>query len=434
LLRLTPKLYATTRAILRALLIARQIYGVDYDGFYDSLNQLFRRPETEAHFAQFRDLYRRRRTSQEGKWLAANIKYIARNVIYKYQLRYKGGSWPPVAPGEARGRWRYINPPELSAENIALEGDSTTGSKASSSVTELAVPKLVKLIVVDPETAVKINPNKKDSWRYVYTVNNRFHVITVTSLTFLHLVASIKPQLPDSRTVQTVYGCMITPTATDEPGDNPEHLMPLNSDATVQGFLLAASILPLRLLVILRRPPPAADDVPRPATPPPVYHELDDDLFVDEEEPIVWLHSDSDDDEDTVRKRFTPPRTKLGFLKAMDKVGRSTNRQVLLSKRIQNAAEKKRMEDRLCFPHERCYRRNMGLADHKRLKRKYDALGRVESNIDLFSICRSENPIEGIDIDEDGNLLDEDGQVVPDPDESPDPSDDSDSDDDDDEA
>jgi hypothetical protein len=127
----------------------------------------------------------------------------------------------------------------------------------------------------------------------------------------------------------------------------------------------------------------------------------------------VCPHSDSDDDEDTVRKRFTPPRTELGFLKAMDKVGRSMNRQVLLSKRIQKAAERKRMEDRLCFPKERCYRRNMGLADHKRLKRKYDALGRVESNIDPFSIWRSENPIEGLDIDEDGNLLDEDGQVVP---------------------
>jgi hypothetical protein len=269
LLGLTPKLYAMTRAILRAHLIGRQIYGVDYDGFYDSLDQLFRRSATEAHFAQFWDLYRRRRTSQEGKWLAANIKYIARNVIYKYRSRYKGGSWPPVASGEARGRWRGIDPPELSVEDIAFEGDSTTGSRASGSVTELAVPMLVKLIVVDPETAVLINPNKKDSWRYVDTVNNRFCMITATSLTFLHLVASIKPQLPDGRTVRRVYGCMTTPTATDEPGNKLEYLVPLNSDATVQGFLLAASILPLWLSVILRRPPPAANDKPGPATPPP---------------------------------------------------------------------------------------------------------------------------------------------------------------------
>jgi hypothetical protein len=112
-----------------------------------------------------------------------------------------------VAPGEARGRWRNIDPPELSEDDIAMEGDSNTGSRASSSVTELAVPKLVKIIVVDPETAFKINPDVKDSWRYVDTVN-RFRVITVSSLTFLHLVANIIPQLPDGRTVRTIYGSM----------------------------------------------------------------------------------------------------------------------------------------------------------------------------------------------------------------------------------
>jgi hypothetical protein len=81
-LRLNDKIYATTRAVLRALLIGREIYGVDYDGFYETLEELFVRPETAPHFAQFMTLYQRRRTSKKGKWISANIKYVARDVIY----------------------------------------------------------------------------------------------------------------------------------------------------------------------------------------------------------------------------------------------------------------------------------------------------------------------------------------------------------------
>jgi hypothetical protein len=151
ILRLTPRIYATTRAILHALLIGRQIYGVGYDGFYGTLDELFERPETASHFAQFKSLYQHRRTSQKGKWIAANIKYIARDVIYKYQSTYKGGAWPPVAPGEAtRGRWRTIDPPALSPNDIAKNGDNNASGGASES-TELAAPKLLKLIIIDPE-------------------------------------------------------------------------------------------------------------------------------------------------------------------------------------------------------------------------------------------------------------------------------------------
>jgi hypothetical protein len=413
------KIYATTRAVLRALLVGRQIYGVDYDGFYESLDELFDRPETAAHFAQFQDAYRKRRTSRTGKWIAANIKYIARDVLYKYQSRYKGGTWPPVVAGEVRGRWRTINPPQLTDNDIAMEGgDNYSQSNISSASVGLPAPKLIKLIIVDPETCMKLNPAVKDAWRFVDPVNC-YRVITVTSLTFLHLVERIKPQLPVGRTVRTVYGSMTTPTAANEPGESPEQLVPLDSDDTVQGYLLAASIIPPWILVVLRRPPPADDDIPRPPSPPPTYHELDDDLFQDEEEPLIYPHSDSDADEDTVRRRFTPPRTILGFLKAIDKVGRSMTRQVEYSKRLQEAARRKNFEGRLCFPHERCYRRNMGADHHQRIKRKYDALGRVESYADHFTIWRSENPIESVDVDGDGNMIDEDGNVIPDPDATP---------------
>ena len=418
-LRLTPKIYATTRAILRALLIGREIYGVDYDGFYESLEELFVRPETASHFARFQSLYRRRRTSREGKWIVANIKYIARDVIYKYQSKYKGGRWPPMAQGEARGRWRTIIPPFVSQNEIARNRDfdaNTSNEIPDPESTELADPKLIKLVIVDPVECHRFDDTAKDSWM-VFDPHNLERIITLTTLTFLSLVSKIKPHLPAGRTARTIYACMSTPSPNNDPGRHPELLVPISDDAALQGFVPVSSgstsLLPPWMVVVLRRPPPDNEYAPLPQTPPPIYHELDDDLFLDDANWMVYPHSDSDDDDDLIRKRFTPPRTKQGFLRRINKVARSISRQMGLSRLLQAAAVKKSFERRLCFPQERCYRRDMSLDQHKLLKRGYIHYGRDESFTDPFSVWRANHPLEWLDVDDHGNCLDEEGSIIP---------------------
>jgi hypothetical protein len=134
---------------------------------------------------------------------------------------------------------------------------------------------------------------------------------------------------------------MSTPSRTSDPGHHPELLVPISDDATLQGYLSSAPSLLPWMIVILRRPPPAKQDAPRPETPRPRYHELDDDLFLGDANPMIYPHSDSDDDDDSVRKRFTPPRTVNGFLKTINKVSRSISRQMELSKQLQASAAKK---------------------------------------------------------------------------------------------
>jgi hypothetical protein len=56
----------------------------------------------------------------------------------------------------------------------------------------------------------------------------------------------------------------------------------------------------------------------------------------------------------------------------------------------------------------------MSLEHHKRLKRRYVRYGRDESLTDRFSRWRSDNPIKWLDVDDDGNRLDEDGAIIPD--------------------
>jgi hypothetical protein len=58
-LRLNDKIYVTTCAVVRALLIGREIYGIDYDEFYETLKELFVRPESAPHFAQLMMSYQR---------------------------------------------------------------------------------------------------------------------------------------------------------------------------------------------------------------------------------------------------------------------------------------------------------------------------------------------------------------------------------------
>jgi len=195
---------------------------------------------------------------------------------------------------------------------------------------------------------------------------------------------------------------MSTPSPTNEPGLHPELLVPISDDATLQGYISSAPSLPLWMVVILRRPLPADEDAPRPETPHPLYHELDDDLFLDDADYMVHPHSDSDDDDEIVRKRFTPPRTAKGFLKVINKVSRSISRQMALSNQLQVSASKKSLEKRLCFPHERCFRRNMSLEHHKQLKRRYIRYGRDETLTDRFSKWRSDHPIEWLDVDDKG--------------------------------
>jgi hypothetical protein len=354
-LRLNDKIYATTRAVLCALLIGREIYGVDYDRFYETLEELFVRPETAPHFAQFMTLYQRRRTSKKGKWISANIKYIARDVIYKYQSKYKGGAWPPVVQGEARGRWRTINPPPITEDDIARNADvdATGTSWETPESTEFAVPKLIKLVIVDPQLCERFDDAVKDSWK-VFDMRNVQRVITLTTFRFLSLASRIKPHLPVGRTARTIYACVSTPSPDNDPGKRPDLLVPISDDAALQGYTLVSSqsLLPPWMVVILRRPDPANEDhdAPPPQTPLPIYHELDDDLFLDDENLMVHPASDSDDDDELIRKRFTPPRTLNGFLKRINKVGRSVSRQLELSRQLQRSARQKSLEPEAMLP------------------------------------------------------------------------------------
>ena len=43
--------YAMTRATFRALLICCKSYRVEYDDFYEALDESLQRPETPSHFA-----------------------------------------------------------------------------------------------------------------------------------------------------------------------------------------------------------------------------------------------------------------------------------------------------------------------------------------------------------------------------------------------
>jgi len=49
---------------------------------------------------------------------------------------------------------------------------------------------------------------------------------------------------------------------------------------------------------------------------------------------------------------------------------------------------------------------------HKKLKRKYIRYGRDESFTDRYSRWRSDHPITWLDVDDNGNQIDEDGNII----------------------
>jgi hypothetical protein len=72
-----------------------------------------------------------------------------------------------VDQGEARRRWRTINPPPITEDDIARNADiDVTGTAwRTPESTELAAPKLIKLVMVDPQLYKQFDDAVTDSWK-----------------------------------------------------------------------------------------------------------------------------------------------------------------------------------------------------------------------------------------------------------------------------
>lgn len=391
--------YNTVRAVIKAYVLTRHLYGPSYDGWGEMLEEVVKRhPQSSPHLSHLRNDWDNRGESNRGRIQFAHLSFLAQDVIGKYRsFCHKNKiKYPPVKNGDHR---KYastvVGVQPLTVRDAVVMPSNTARSTPVASPPSPPIT-LTRLVVVDPDMCSRTSPMVAAAWDW-FDASTRRHIVGVRGRTIAGFIAEVSPYIPVGRRVREIYGSLVKSGANVTPGW--EDLVCIDQDRMIGAFYNTVNYQPPSVMVVLHRAEP------RNGSPAPEVRFYDDDDY--EQQPrdseIPEVVSDSDDDR--IPRKFVPPQRPKGYIRRLEKTSRAINRHIEMSRRLQESAKRFNCEKVLLFPHEPLWRSSMTELGHRTMKRKYVELHRDRYLFESFYYkrLRAKDPIPGVHVTDDGS-------------------------------